>query len=259
MAEAGTIPSPAHPSARIEFYVAQPGGEGPWPAVFYVHGHQFPDRPGGRKFADNGSLDRAAAAGVLAVAVSQPGYGGSDGPPDYCGPATQRAILAVVRHAIDALHAEAGRIALVGASRGAIASSAAATQTDLLDALVLSAGFYDFAAGYRDCPFSGITRNIEIEAGTSDAAFEARSALDKADRIACPVLIMHGGQDPQFAPAHAERFAAALKQNGTPVELRIFPDQPHAIDLTLFLDTAHGFINRRLGTGLPVSQDGGRP
>ena len=253
MAEAITIPSSTEPSRRIEFYVAQPAGEGPWPAVFYVHGHQFPDRPGGRRFVDNGCLDRSAAAGVLVVAVSQPGYGGSEGPPDYCGPVTQRAILAVIRHAIDVLNAEAGRIALIGASRGAIASSVAATQTDLLNALVLSAGFYDFAAGYRDCPFSGITRNIEIEAGTSDAAFQERSALDKADRITCPVLIMHGGQDPQFDPSHAERFAAALRQNGTPVDLRIFPDQPHAIDLTLFLATAHEFINRHLGARLPVS------
>ncbi len=252
LADTALIPSPAVPSRRIEFFFCQPTDEGPWPALIHVHGHQFPDRPGGRRLADSGYLDQVAADGVLAIAVSQPGYGGSDGPPDYCGPETQRAILAVIGHAIDHLHATPGRIALVGGSRGAIASAVAATDTDRVNALVLSAGFYDFAAGYRDCPVPGIRRNIEAEAGTTAQAFDERSALTKAHRIACPVLIMHGGRDEQFAPAQAEQFAHALAQNGVPVELCIFADEPHVISPGLFFSTTHDFINRHLGTVLPT-------
>ncbi len=246
------IASPAAPSERIEFFFGQPTDGGPWPALIHVHGHQFPDRPGGRKLADSGYLGQVAAAGVLGIAVSQPGYGGSDGPPDYCGPGTQRAILAVIRHAIDHLHSAPGRIALVGGSRGAIASAIAATDTDLVSALVLSAGFYDFAAGYRDCPVPGIRRNIEAEAGTTAQAFDERSALTKAHKITCPVLIMHGGRDEQFAPAQAEQFAHALAQNGVPVELRIFANEPHVISPGPFFSTTHDFINRHLGTALPT-------
>jgi dipeptidyl aminopeptidase/acylaminoacyl peptidase len=108
------------------------------------------------------------------------------------------------------LGAEPGRAAIIAGSRGAIAAAVAAARAPELGALVLSAGVYDLATEYRDCPWSGIRRNIEREAGTSDEAFRARSANFKAHLIRCPVLIMHGALDDRFAPEQAERFAQAL-------------------------------------------------
>ena len=78
---------------------------------------------------ETGSLERIAVrVGVVAASVSQPGYGGSDGPPDWCGPATQRAIrivLACLRRRADV---DPGRLVLFGVSRGAIASSMVAAE-----------------------------------------------------------------------------------------------------------------------------------
>jgi dipeptidyl aminopeptidase/acylaminoacyl peptidase len=171
MIEAHYIPSLAYPAKRVEFCATVPQSEGPWPAVVYVHGHQQPVRPGGGAIERAGLLARVAAVGVLGVSLSQPGYGGSDGPPDYCGPSTQSAILSVLRHAVGHLGARSGRIAIIGASRGAIAAAVAAADAPELGALVVSAGAYDLAAGYRDCPWAGIRKNIEQEAGTSAEAF----------------------------------------------------------------------------------------
>jgi dipeptidyl aminopeptidase/acylaminoacyl peptidase len=246
------IASPAEPAKRIEFFAAVPQGQRTWPAVVYVHGHQHPARSGGKAIAETGLLESVAAAGVLGVALSQPGYGGSSGPPDFCGPRTQGAILAILRHAVRDLGAEPGRIALIAGSRGAIAAAVAATEAPELGALVLTAGVYDLAAGYRECPWSGIRRNIEREAGTSDEAFRARSALFKAHLIRCPVLIMHGALDDRFAPGQAERFARALAEREAPVELKILPDEGHVISRPRFLREAHGFVNRHLGTDLPL-------
>jgi dipeptidyl aminopeptidase/acylaminoacyl peptidase len=246
------LPDSAEPAKRIEFFAAAPSSEAPWPAVIYVHGHQGPDRSGGRLTAQSGLLERVAAAGALAIALSQPGYGNSSGPPDFCGPRTQGAILAVLRHAVHGLGAKPGRVAVIAGSRGAIAAAVAAAQAPELGALVLSAGVYDLATGYRDCPWSGIRRNIEREAGTSDEAFRARSALAKAQLIRCPVLIMHGALDDRFAPQQAERFAQALVGRDAPVELRIFADEGHVISRPRFLREAHGFVNRHLGTDLPL-------
>jgi dipeptidyl aminopeptidase/acylaminoacyl peptidase len=246
------IASPAEPTKRIEFFAAVPQGQRPWPAVVYVHGHQHPARSGGKAIAETGLLESVAAAGVLGVALSQPGYGGSSGPPDFCGPRTQGAILAILRHAVRDLGAEPGRIALIAGSRGAIAAAVAATEAPELGALVLTAGVYDLATGYRECPWSGIRRNIEREAGTSDEAFRARSALFKAHLIRCPVLIMHGALDDRFAPGQAERFARALAEREAPVELKILPGEGHVISRPRFLREAHGFVNRHLGTDLPL-------
>jgi dipeptidyl aminopeptidase/acylaminoacyl peptidase len=246
------IPSPAEPGTRIEFFAVVPPWPRPWPAVIYVHGHQQPDRPGGGAIAETGLLRRVAAAGVLGVSVSQPGYGGSSGPPDFCGPRTQGAILAVLRHAVRQLGAKPGRVAIIAGSRGAIAAAVAAAEAPDLGALVLTAGVYDLATGYRDCPWAGIRTNIEREAGTSDEAFRARSALARAQLIRCPVLIMHGALDDRFAPEQAERFAQALAGREAPVELRIFADEGHVISRPRFLCEAHGFVNRHLGTDLPL-------
>jgi dipeptidyl aminopeptidase/acylaminoacyl peptidase len=246
------IPDRPEAAKRIEYFAVAPSNGPPWPAVIYVHGHQGPDRPGGGSIAQSGLLERVAAAGVLAVSLSQPGYGGSTGPPDFCGPRTQGAILAVLRHAVRRLGAEAGRVALVAGSRGAIAAAVAAAEAPELGALVLTAGVYDLAAGYRDCPWTGIRRNIEREAGTSEEAFQARSALMRAHLIDCPVLIMHGALDDRFAPEQAERFAEAVAKREAPVELEIFADEGHVISRARFLREAHGFVNRHLGTDLPL-------
>ncbi len=48
-----------------------------------------------------------------------------------------------------------------------------------------------------------------------------------APLLSCPILIVHGGSDEVFPVDDAKRLAAALQDNGTPVELRILPDRSH--------------------------------
>ena len=82
-----------------------------------------------------------ATRGYVAAAVSQPGYGKSDGPPDYCGPFTQDAVQAAVEFLRRQTFIDPTRIALYGYSRGAIVASMVATK---VAAVVLGAGAYDF-------------------------------------------------------------------------------------------------------------------
>jgi dipeptidyl aminopeptidase/acylaminoacyl peptidase len=216
MIEAHYIPNLADFTERVEFFVSVPATEGPWPAVVYVHGHQHPARPGGGAIEQGRLLERLAGAGVLGISLSQPGYGGSDGPPDYCGPRTQKAIGSVLRHLVARRRARPGRVAIIAGSRGAIAAAVSAADAPELGALVVSAGVYDLAAAYRDCPWPGIRKNIEQEAGTSAEAFQARSALATAQLIRCQVLVMHGALDDRFRPEQAERFAEALAKREAP-------------------------------------------
>ena len=87
---------PDDPAKRVEYFLEKPSSVGPWPTVVFLHGHQERARAGGYDFVKWGVLDQFAQRGYLAVAVSQPGYGNSTGPADFCGPFTQNAVAAVI-------------------------------------------------------------------------------------------------------------------------------------------------------------------
>jgi carboxymethylenebutenolidase len=53
--------------------------------------------------------------------------------------------------------------------------------------------------------------------------------LDRADRVACPVLFHFGGQDPYISLEHAERVAACAASNDA-MECHIHPHAGHAFD-----------------------------
>jgi dipeptidyl aminopeptidase/acylaminoacyl peptidase len=59
------------------------------------------------------------------------------------------------------------------------------------------------------------------------ARYEARSPLQHADRIRCPVLFFQGLQDKVVSPAQTEQMADALRANGVPVQVRLFETEGH--------------------------------
>jgi dipeptidyl aminopeptidase/acylaminoacyl peptidase len=222
------IPHPDDPTKRLEIVWTKPAGDGPWPVIVLIHGHQEPERPGAAVYARGAQLDRHSARGFVAAAVSQPGYGKSDGPPDFCGPRSQRAVTALVEYLGKQPFVDANRIGLYGYSRGAVVASMAATRMPKLAALVLGAGIYDLKEMYSRLA-EGIQQNIKAEAGTTDEAFRARSAIFHVDRIKAPTLILHGENDDRATADSARRFGAALEKTGTSVRVVIFPGVGHGI------------------------------
>ncbi len=211
--------------AGVEIFLAAPAPLGPCPAILLVHGHQEPERPGGGAFARR--LERLAARGFVAAAVSQPGYGRSDGPPDFCGPRTQDAVRAALAFLRAHPGVDPGRIVLCGASRGAVACATAALREPGLRGLVLVAGVYDLGAAYPLLP-AGVRANVAREAGTTAAAFAARSVLSEAARIRAATLILHGRHDDRCTVAQAQALARRLEEAGTPARLVLF-ESGHAI------------------------------
>lgn len=246
------LPHPDDRSKNIELLWTVPEGEGPWPILLYVHPHQFPERLGANAFVGPGVLPwmTQRAGGLLAAAVSQPGYGRSDGPPDFCGPKTQRAVEEAIRH-LRAMEQTDGRVVLYGYSRGAIVSSMVATRDPDLAGLVLGAGAYDVGDQYAqlegNTELEGLRYNIENEGGLSEEALSARSALGKGGQIKAPTLILHGEDDGTCPVDHAKRLAAEIEAAGTEVELVLFPDTGHNIPFRGRNKALYPFIDRMLG------------
>ena len=74
-------------------------------------------------------MGRMASRGYVAAAVSQPGYGQSDGPPDFCGPYTQAAVMKAIDFLRQMPVVQPQHVALYGYSRGAIVASMVVTRT----------------------------------------------------------------------------------------------------------------------------------
>jgi dipeptidyl aminopeptidase/acylaminoacyl peptidase len=238
------VPHTHDKGKKVEVFWTKPGGEGPHPAVLFIHGHQEQIRDGGAAYVRTGRLRAMASRGFVAASVSQPGYGDSDGLPDFCGPFTQEAVL----DAIDFLRGQAfvnpDKVAIYGYSRGAVVASMVATRDPRLAAVVLGGGAYDFFTWYPT-PLRGIDDNIRSEAGTSPASFRARSALYHADAIKAPVLILHGAADERVPVRQAEAFAEKLRAIGIPLRIKIFPAR-HAIPVNDQYAEVYPFLERYL-------------
>ena len=81
--------------------------------------------------------------------------------------------------------------------------------------------------------------------------YAARSPLQHADQIRCPVLFFQGMKDRVVPPAQTERMASALRHNGIAVEVRLFEDEGHgfrdsAVQIQV-LEETETFFRRHLG------------
>ncbi len=121
------------------------------------------------------------------------------------------------------------RIAIEGGSAGGFTTLAALCFTDrfragasrygVADLSALAADTHRFEARYLD----GLVGPWPAAAAT----YAARSPLQHADRIRCPVIFFQGLEDVVVPPEQTERMADALRRNGIPVEVHLFADEGH--------------------------------
>jgi dipeptidyl aminopeptidase/acylaminoacyl peptidase len=227
--------------AKVEMLWAKPLGSGPWPLFLFVHGH-MENRVGANIHLNFlRSQIRLNRWKVCIASVSQPGYGKSDGPPDYCGPKTQQAISDTIEFFRQKSFIDDQRIALIGYSRGAICASMIATKDKSLAAVILGAGFYDFESYYKLAPL-GIKQAIEREAGVDKKAFQDRSALLSAENIRSPVLILHGQRDERSGALEAEQLARRAPK----AQAKIYSEFGHHIPFRVFFREVKKFLQENL-------------
>ncbi|MBY0462520.1 MAG: hypothetical protein K2Q34_05005 [Alphaproteobacteria bacterium] len=110
--------------------------------------------------------------------MSQPGYGHSDEPPDFCGPFTQNAVITVIKHLKEVENIDSSEIILIGKSRGVTVASMVATKVQDLKGVVLVAGMYDL----KMVTDARSVTNFTNEAGINEKAINERSAFYHAKK-----------------------------------------------------------------------------
>ena len=230
----------SHDGVPVEAVIVRPAGDARRPGLLLIPGHS-------RTAIDMLPASvRFARAGFATLAVSQPGYGGSAGPPDFAGPRT----FAVLRDAAERFarepYVDAARLGVYGYSRGALAAAELAARTDLFHASVFGGGIYDFRAAYAQVSLPGIRANMAAEAGLGAAAVRFRSPIRDMAGLDGPVLIVHGADDANAPPAQARALDARLTALHREHELLILPGRDHGLQVADIIGPATAFFTRYL-------------
>ncbi|HEY9099175.1 MAG TPA: alpha/beta fold hydrolase [Thiobacillus sp.] len=225
--------------AAIEAYLTAPPGGAPGPLVVLPHG--------GPEVRDTPSWDRQVQ--VLAAQgwwVLRPNFRGSGGYGQTFaqqgwtrwGDRMQEDVEDAVAHAIAAKGLDASKVGIMGTSYGAYAAlMGAVKRPDLYKAAIGVCGVYDlpdilaWEDRTDDTPGQPIYEFWTKRIGDPSAmgpALEAASPRRRASEIACPVLLVHGEDDPVLPLIQSRRMRDALRGAGKPVDLIEIQKAGHA-------------------------------
>lgn len=244
-----SMPHPDDLEKKIEYFLEKPNGNGPWPMIVLLHGHQEWPRAGGKDFVKWGVLEEFANRGYLAVSISQPGYGGSTGPADFCGPFTQHAVAAVIAK----LHADGyvreNRVLIQGVSRGALVAGLVAAHDPSIRGIVLISGLYDlpaYSSHANSAMAVSIVDSMKAETDGTPEALKLRSLLYSAQNIKAETLILNGAKDDRTDPEQARRVAETINAQGGHARAIVYPEYGYQIPVDVRGKDVDPFIERVL-------------
>ncbi len=220
---------------QIPALLYTPHGESatPRPAVVYVHGGP----EGQYRPTFNTIVQYFVACGYVVLAPNvrgSSGYGFTYMSLDDVR--LRMDSVADLRHAALWLASEGvadpGRIAVMGGSYGGFMTLAAlTTYPDIWAAGVDLVGIANFVTFLQNT--SAWRRKLrEAEYGSLDHDRDfltAISPIHQVDRIAAPLFVVHGANDPRVPVGEAEQIVASLRARGAPVEYQRYEDEGHGL------------------------------
>jgi dipeptidyl aminopeptidase/acylaminoacyl peptidase len=243
---------------RVEIYWQKPsvvdGKNQKYPAIIYVHGMQKGHKPGGLGFVNAGILSSDAKRGFFSVTLSLPGYGQSDGHPDFCGAESQASLSSALSYVSKRPDIDPDHIGIVGISCGATVAGMVATRSHV-SALVLISGFYDFREMVQkwqttDWPLPpAIKKELEqnvVKDGGIESASAVRSLMPHVLRLTMPILLISGGHDHIVDVRQSERLHRLLDRQGTPNVFLLDGGAKHNIPVQYWRKKEERFLDARL-------------
>ena len=173
----------------VEAVSFQPLDKGPFPGLLLIPGFE------GTSMTLMPLAIVLARQGFASLSVAQPGFGKSQGKPDFVGPHTIKALIKGFRKLQREPYVDKNKMGIFGGSRGAMAASLMAVRLKDVKAAVFAAGIYEFKKAYDEIKIEGIRENMLAETGMTHEAIKQRSSILQMQKLNCPVLILHGEKD----------------------------------------------------------------
>ncbi len=226
------IDDPNEPHRKIEFFTLRPQGNGPFPVMFLLHGYQRPENStGGEQLVQGGYLATFAKEGMLAVSISIPGHGHSEGTRDFSGPKSQKAIAAVIDYFAELPDVDPQRMGIYGGGKGATLASMVHKYTPQLALQILEGGWYDFTTFFSLLPeyLDGIFMNLVAEAGSLRKNLIERSAVYNTEYIHSKTLILLGEFDDRRTRPSSVALHKKLRAEGKDSKIKVFSNELHVL------------------------------
>ncbi|HSO75344.1 MAG TPA: S9 family peptidase [Blastocatellia bacterium] len=126
--------------------------------------------------------------------------------------------------------ADPDKLAQSGWSYGGYMTAWTLTQTTRFKAVMVGAGLTNMYSMYST---NDLQRTLEAYFGGQPwdhtESYWKRSAMAFIKQARTPTLILHGASDTRVPPSQAQELYMGLRKNGIPVELVLFPREPHGL------------------------------
>lgn len=228
----------------IEAVSFQPLDKGPFPGLLLIPGYQ------GNAMTYLPLAIVLAHQGFASLSVAQPGFGKSQGKPDFVGPNTIKALTKGFKKFQHEPYVDENKMGIFGGSRGAMAASLMTVQLKDVKAAVFAAGIYDFKKAYDEIKIEGIRENMLSETRMTSDAIRRRSSILKMQKLNCPVLILHGEKDENVPVSQAILLRDRLIELRKDFEIELFPNAKHDLPGSALADSIK-FFSRRI-KGVPA-------
>lgn len=213
----------------VHGWVAVPEGEGPFPVILQIHGGPYASY-GIHVFDETQVLVDAGYAVVYSNPRGSAGYGREHGRSirQEMGTVDHEDVIDFLDAALEAdPRLDAGRVGIMGGSYGGYLTAWIIAHDYRFRGAIVERGFLDPVSFQGTSDIGSFFGDEYV--GDDPDLMDAQSPMSVVDRVVTPTLVLHSELDFRCPLEQATRYYMALKRQGTPTEMLIFPGEDHEL------------------------------